>query len=157
MEWALHRARREQGARDERVTGSFLLDLIILCQLQGAPLLSSGKSSWLQIQRSGFDSRRYHILWEVVGLERGPLSLVSTTEELFWGNSSGSNLENGEYGRRDPPRCTHNIFYSQKLALTSPTSGGRSVRTVLSRTKATELLLLLLLLICQLEYRCEVS
>jgi hypothetical protein len=30
-----------------------------------------------------FDFRRYQILWEVVGLERGPLSLVSTTEELL--------------------------------------------------------------------------
>jgi hypothetical protein len=40
----------------------------------------------------GFDSRRYHIFWEVVGLERGPLSLVRITEELFQGNS-GSGLE----------------------------------------------------------------
>jgi hypothetical protein len=32
---------------------------------------------------SGFDSRSYHIFWEVVGLERGPLGLVSTTEELL--------------------------------------------------------------------------
>jgi hypothetical protein len=31
----------------------------------------------------GFDSRRYQIFWEVVGLERGPLSLVRITEELF--------------------------------------------------------------------------
>jgi hypothetical protein len=46
------------------------------------PLWSNDKSSWLQIQRSGFDSRRYQIFWEVVGLERGPLSLVSTIEEL---------------------------------------------------------------------------
>jgi hypothetical protein len=38
------------------------------------------KSSWLQIQRSGFDFRSYQIFWEVVGLERGPLNLVSTTE-----------------------------------------------------------------------------
>jgi hypothetical protein len=41
------------------------------------PLWSSGKSSWLQIQRSGFDSRCYQIFWEVVGLERGSLSLVA--------------------------------------------------------------------------------
>jgi hypothetical protein len=41
------------------------------------------KNLWLQIQRSGFDFRRYHIFWEVLGLERGPLSLVSTTEELL--------------------------------------------------------------------------
>jgi hypothetical protein len=41
------------------------------------------KSSWLQIQRSGFDSQRYQISWEAVDLERGPHSLVSTTEELL--------------------------------------------------------------------------
>jgi hypothetical protein len=35
-----------------------------------------------------------------VGLERGPLSLVSTTEELHGRNSSGSGLEIQEYGRR---------------------------------------------------------
>jgi hypothetical protein len=47
------------------------------------PLWSTGRSSWLPIQSPGFDSRRYQIFWEVVGLERGPLSLVSTTEELL--------------------------------------------------------------------------
>jgi hypothetical protein len=31
----------------------------------------------------GFDSRRYQIFWEVVGLERGPLSLVRIIEELL--------------------------------------------------------------------------
>jgi hypothetical protein len=40
---------------------------------------------------------------EVVGLERGPLSLVSTTEELLGRKSSDSCLENREYGRGD--RC----------------------------------------------------
>jgi hypothetical protein len=50
----------------------------------------------------GFDSRRYQIFWEIVGLERGPISLVSTTEELLGRKSSGSGLENREYGRRDP-------------------------------------------------------
>jgi hypothetical protein len=39
-----------------------------------------------------------------VGLERGPLRLVSTTEELLGRKSSGSGLEKGEYGRRDPSR-----------------------------------------------------
>jgi hypothetical protein len=37
----------------------------------------------------GFDSRRYQIFWKVVGLEQGPLSLVSTIEELFEWKSSG--------------------------------------------------------------------
>ena len=31
----------------------------------------------------GFDSRRYQIFWVVVGLERGPLRLVSSIEELL--------------------------------------------------------------------------
>jgi hypothetical protein len=47
------------------------------------PLWSSGQSSWLQIRRPGFDSRHYQREKKVVGLERGPLSLVSTTEELL--------------------------------------------------------------------------
>jgi hypothetical protein len=47
----------------------------------GPPLWSSGQSSWLQIRRPGLDSRHYQK--KVVGLERGALSLVSTTEELL--------------------------------------------------------------------------
>jgi hypothetical protein len=39
-----------------------------------------------------------------VGLERGPLSLVSTVEELFGRKSSGSGLESLEYGHRDLSR-----------------------------------------------------
>jgi hypothetical protein len=59
-------------------------------------LWSSDQSSWLQIQRSWFDSRCYQIFWEVVCLERGPLSLVSTTEELLDRKSRGSGLESRE-------------------------------------------------------------
>jgi hypothetical protein len=86
----------------------------------GSSLWSSGHSSWLQISRTGFDSRRYHIFWEVVGLERGPLSLVGKTEELLERKSSGSGLEDREYGRRDPPSWLRGTLYPQKLALTSP-------------------------------------
>jgi hypothetical protein len=39
-----------------------------------------------------------------VGLERGPLSLVSTTQGLLGIKGSGSGLEIREYGRRDPSR-----------------------------------------------------
>jgi hypothetical protein len=83
--------------------------------------LLCGPSFWLQIQRSGFDSRRYQIFWEVVSMERGPLSLVSTIEELLGRKNSGSGLESREYGRRDPWRTSHTL--SENLALTSPTSG----------------------------------
>jgi hypothetical protein len=87
------------------------------------PLWSSGQSSWLQIQRPRLDSRRYQIIWVAVGLERGPLSLVSTTEELPGRKSSGSGLEIREYGRRDPSRWPRGTLYPQKVG----TNRGRSV------------------------------
>jgi hypothetical protein len=73
-----------------------------------------------------------------VGLERGPLSLVSTVEELLGRKSSGFGLENQYYGRRDPPRWPR---YSSLSVTNFADKGGRSVGIVRSRTKATELLL----------------
>jgi hypothetical protein len=73
-----------------------------------------------------------------VGLERGPLSLVSTTEGLLERKISGSGLENREYDRRDPSLRPRGTLYPQKLALTSLTSGGRLVGVVRSWTQATE-------------------
>jgi hypothetical protein len=73
-----------------------------------------------------------------VGLERGPLSLVSTIEELLEKKNSVSGVESREYGRRDPSRWPCGTLYPQMLALTSPTSGVRSVGIVRSRTQATE-------------------
>jgi hypothetical protein len=87
----------------------------------------SGYRSW----GPGFDSRRYEIFWEVVVLERGPLSLVRTTEELLEWKSSGSGLGNRKLtavGIRD-------TLYPLKSALTWPTGGGRSVGIVRLRTK----------------------
>jgi hypothetical protein len=77
----------------------------------GPPLWSSGQSFWLQIRRPGFDSRHYQK--KVVGLERGPLSLVS--EDLLDRKSSGSCLENREHGRRDPSRWPRGTLYPQKV------------------------------------------
>jgi hypothetical protein len=73
-----------------------------------------------------------------VGLERGPLSLVSTTEDLLGRRSTGSGLEIRDYGRKDMSRWPPGTLYRQKLALTSPTSGGRSAGIVRSQTQATE-------------------
>jgi hypothetical protein len=73
-----------------------------------------------------------------VGLEWGPLRLVSTTEELLGRKSSGSGLEIPEYGRRDPSRLPRGSPYPQHLALTSLSSSGSMVGTVCSRTQATE-------------------
>jgi hypothetical protein len=63
-----------------------------------------------------------------MGLERGPLSLVNTIEELLGRESSGCGIETREYGRigiRRSDYATH--LYPQELALTSKTSGGLSV------------------------------
>jgi hypothetical protein len=113
---------------------------IYICYVEESrpPLWSSGQSSWLQIQRSGVDSRRYQIFWEVVGLELGPLSFLSTTDELLGSKRSGSGLENRDYGRREPSHWTRGTLYQQYLPLTSPTISGHSVGIVRSRTKPTE-------------------
>jgi hypothetical protein len=130
--------------------GFWLQNGYVLCFLWGTnwsicyveesrpPLWSSGKSSSLQIHRSGFDSRRYQIFWEVVGLERGSLSLVSTTEELLGRKIVDSVLESRENGRRNQSRWSRGILYPQNLTLTSPITGGLSVGMVRSRTQASE-------------------
>jgi hypothetical protein len=81
-----------------------------------------------------FGSRRYQIVWEVVGQKRGPLSLVRIIEELLEWKSRGSGQENRINDRGDPLRWPRDTLYLQKLALTSPTSGGRSVGIVRLRT-----------------------
>jgi hypothetical protein len=113
------------------------LSLYIYIYIVWPSLWPSGQSSWLQIQRSGFDSLHYQIFWEVVGLERGPLSLVRTIEELLERKNSCCGLES-RYGYGNPSRWPCGTFYPQKLALTSLTSGDRSVGIVRSRTQATE-------------------
>jgi hypothetical protein len=102
----------------------------------GAPC--SGQSSWLQIPGSipGLYKKK-----KVVGLERGPLSLVSTTEELLGRNNSGCGLEIREYavGIRHVDHVAPSI--RKELALTSPSSGGRSVGIICLRTEAKDFFL----------------
>jgi hypothetical protein len=57
-------------------------------------------------------------------------------KKFIFGNISENKMR--EYGLRDPLRWPRDILYPQKLALTSPTSGGRSVGIVLPWTQATE-------------------
>jgi hypothetical protein len=75
----------------------------------------------------------------MVGLEWGPLSLVSTIEKLLGRESSGSGLEteNTAVGISRDDHATP--LYPQKLQLTSSTGGCRSVGIVRSRTKEMEL------------------
>jgi hypothetical protein len=57
---------------------------------------------------------------EVVGLERGPLNLVSTTEELLERKSSGFALENRKHGRGDSSRRLRDIPLSAKVGTNFP-------------------------------------
>jgi hypothetical protein len=73
-----------------------------------------------------------------VCLERGPLSLVSTTEELLDRKVAApvSKIENTALGIRHADHVAPSIL--KKSAITSPTSGVRSVGIVRSRTQTME-------------------
>jgi hypothetical protein len=92
---------------------------IYICYVEESrlPLWSSGQSSCLQMQRSGFDSRRYQIFWEIGGLERVPLSLVSTTEELLGRNIGGTGLENRSGHQLVKSALCHSFRHQTKASL----------------------------------------
>jgi hypothetical protein len=102
----------------------------------GPPLWSSSQSSWLQVRRPGFDSRHYQK--KSNGSGTGSTQPREYNWGATWQKSSGSCLENREYGRRYPSRWPRGTLYPQKLAITSPTSGCRSVGIVRSRTQTME-------------------
>jgi hypothetical protein len=112
---------------------------IYICYVEESrpPLWSSDQSSWLQIRKSWFDPRHYLIFWVMV-LERGPLSLVSTTEELLGRKSSCCGLVNRDYCRRDPSCWPRGTLCPQMFAVISLASGGCSVGIDFSRTQVTE-------------------
>jgi hypothetical protein len=78
---------------------------------------------------SGFDSPRYHIFSEVVVLKRGSLSLVRITEEHLNEKFAAAFYKTETNADYTTP------FYSQKLAVTSSTSGARSVGKFRLRTE----------------------
>jgi hypothetical protein len=95
----LRETKQNKSAHINFVLNNFICLSLVKCSSHWPPLWSSG-------QRSGFDSRSYKIFWEVVFLERGPLSLVSTTEEILGRKSSGSDLGNRDCGRKGSTALT---------------------------------------------------
>jgi hypothetical protein len=113
----------------------FFPDLLIFLPIcPQIPVSSTVPYTYLQ---NGVIKRSNKYEAEVVGLERGPLSPVRAIEELLERKSIGFGLERREYGQRDPTCWPRGMFCQRKLALTSLTSGGRSVCIVRSWTQAT--------------------
>jgi hypothetical protein len=79
-----------------------------------------------------------------VGQERGPLSLVSTTEELLGRKTSGSGLENRDYGLKGSIAVTTWHPLSGNVGSIFAKSCGPSVGIVRWRTQATEFLFVVL-------------
>jgi hypothetical protein len=68
------------------------------------------------------------------------VSEVKPQNALFSNYNTHPGLERWEYSRGDPLHWPRDTLNPQKLALTSPTSSGRSVDIVHSRTEVTEFL-----------------
>jgi hypothetical protein len=135
MRFHLH-CRRYRG-KAQKNTKWNMTNLLTGKDIYRPSLWSSGQSSWLQIQRSG----RFPAL-----PDSGSGTGSTQPREYNWGatwkkkKSSSSGLKSREYGGRDPSRWPRGTLYPQKLGLTSPTSGGRSIGIVRSRTQDTEFL-----------------
>jgi hypothetical protein len=91
----------------------------------------------LVVRGPGFDFRRYQIFWEIVGLERGPLSFARIIEELLERKVAAPVLKTEINGRGLSLRWPRDT-YPLKLALTSPTSDGESAGIVRCRTTTPE-------------------
>jgi hypothetical protein len=78
-----------RNGRESITLAAYVLIIVRYCNLR-EPLWSSGQSSWLLIQMSRVRFPKLQDFLEIVGLERGPLSLVTIIKELIEWKSSGS-------------------------------------------------------------------
>jgi hypothetical protein len=87
---------------------------------------------------SGFDRLCGLVVRVLDYRSRGSSSIPDATRCVWNGVHSASWIQLRSYGRWDPSHWPRDKPYPQQLALTSPTSGGRSVGIFRSRTKATQ-------------------
>jgi hypothetical protein len=99
------------------------------------PLWSSGQNVWLLTGAPGSILCVARFFRAAVGLERGPLSLVSNLRSYLEEIVAAPGLQNRSYDRRDSLRWPRDPLYPLKLALASLTGGDRSIGIVLLRTQ----------------------
>jgi hypothetical protein len=105
---------------------------------RGGSLWSSGQSSWLQILRSRVRFPALPDFPRSSGSGTGSTQSRVDNWGATWKESSGSGLKIEINGRGDSLRWPRDALYPLKLALISPTSGGRSVGIGRWRTEAPE-------------------
>jgi hypothetical protein len=104
--------------------------------------MASWRTSWIDAQQDATPKGKNQFLLPILIPPSAPYSSV------IWGwygrpisgkTTKWTGVEIREYGHGDQLRWPRDTLYPQKLALTSPTSGGRSVGIIRSRTETTEL------------------
>ena len=113
---------------------------LIISAPEWPPLLSSGQSFWLQIQRSRVRSPALPDFLSSSGSGTGSIQPREVKWGATWKKKSSGSRSRKQRLTAMGTRCADHVtsFYPQKLALTPPTGGGRSVGIVRVRTKATE-------------------
>ena len=124
----------------------------------GPPLWSSGQSFWLQIQRSRVRSPALPDFLSSSGSGTGSTQPREVKLRSYLNKKCSGSRFRKQRWTAVGIRCANHVtpLYPQKLALTSPTGGGRSVGMVRSRTKATEFSLVLVIYnLISLSPRCS--
>ena len=104
------------------------------------PLWSSGQSFWPQIQGSRVRSPALPDFLSSSGSGTGATQPREVNLRSYLNEKSSGSRSRKQRLTAVGTRCADHVtpHYPQMLALTSPTSGGRSVGIVRVRTKATE-------------------
>jgi hypothetical protein len=87
----------------------------------------------------GKEHEPYRGVWTECSFQGTPQKAREVKSTFFFTktNMTIAGLENREYDHKDPSRWPRGTLCPQTFSLTSPTSGGRSVGIVHSRTQAT--------------------
>jgi hypothetical protein len=137
--WKERKKKKWKEMKIKRKYWRMMTPLLHAYESERATLWSSGQSSWLQIQWYRVRFPALPGFLRSSGSGTGSTQPHRMTEEMLEWKSNGSRSRKSKQTVvGDPLRWPRDTFYTQKLALSSPTSDSRSVGIVCLRTKATE-------------------